>query len=195
MWPASTRSTHRHCYKPDTGRTTITPDEFIHRWQHSAASERSNYALFLYELCDLLDLPHPDPAGEDTALHDYVIDRRVDFHHGDGSRSVGYIDLYKRGCFVLDAPEQCSHLLRELWLAMDHGGFSAAIRAELLRFNGSLFADPTALPLDREQIEGLLGQPSQPHQQHLERQLAMLDESQEASPFAERLGEIRAALQ
>ena len=58
-----------------TGSPTITPDEFIHRWQHSAASERSNYALFLAGLCDVLDLPRPYPADED-ALHDHVIDQR-----------------------------------------------------------------------------------------------------------------------
>jgi hypothetical protein len=37
-------------------------DAFIERWQRSAASERANYQLFLIELCDVLDLPRPEPA-------------------------------------------------------------------------------------------------------------------------------------
>ncbi|MFO1349730.1 MAG: type IIL restriction-modification enzyme MmeI [Gammaproteobacteria bacterium] len=55
-----------------------------------------------------------------------------------------------------DAPQHFPHLARELWQAMNHGGFSTAIRAEVLRFNGGLFADPTALALSREQLELLI---------------------------------------
>jgi hypothetical protein len=36
-------------------------DTFIRRWENSGAAERANYALFLSELCILLDLPRPDP--------------------------------------------------------------------------------------------------------------------------------------
>lgn len=38
-------------------------DHFITRWESSGAAERANYALFLSELCDLLDVPRPDPAA------------------------------------------------------------------------------------------------------------------------------------
>jgi hypothetical protein len=41
----------------------MTVDDFIERWSASSASEHGNQQLFLSELCDLLDLPHPDPAG------------------------------------------------------------------------------------------------------------------------------------
>ena len=39
---------------------------------------------------------------------------------------------------------------------MNHGGFSAELRTDVLKFNGGLFADPGALPLDKTQIDLLL---------------------------------------
>ena len=46
--------------------------------------------------------------------------------------------------------------LRMLWENMDQGGFSPLLMAKVLRFNGSLFADPEALPLTEEQLELLV---------------------------------------
>lgn len=83
----------------------MTPDleAFIARWQPSGGSERANYQLFLTELCAVLDLPQPDPAQDDTRDNAYVFERRVTFRHGDGSSSQGFIDLYRRGCFIGEA--------------------------------------------------------------------------------------------
>jgi hypothetical protein len=78
-------------------------EAFIRRWEHASGSERANYQLFLTELCKLLDLPQPDPARDDTRDNAYVFERRVVFQHGDGSESSGFIDLYRRGNFVLEA--------------------------------------------------------------------------------------------
>jgi hypothetical protein len=80
-------------------------DGFIQRWGASGAAERANYALFLAELCDLLEVPRPEPTRPDDAENAYVFERSVTFHNGDGSTSVGRIDLYKRGCFVLEAKQ------------------------------------------------------------------------------------------
>lgn len=77
--------------------------EFVRHWETSEANERANYALFLTELCDLLELPHPKPAGGGVA--DYIFERPVTFNHGDGTTSIGRIDLYKRDCFVLEAKQ------------------------------------------------------------------------------------------
>jgi len=77
-------------------------ETFITRWKSSGASERSNAQLFLNELCDLLELPHPDPAGTDNA---YVFERDVTFQKVDGSTALGRIDLYKRDSFVLEAKQ------------------------------------------------------------------------------------------
>ena len=80
-------------------------EAFIDRWERSGAAERANYQLFLSELCDLIGVPHPDPATPDTEQNAYVFERAVTFHHGDGTTSPGRIDLYKRGCFVLEAKQ------------------------------------------------------------------------------------------
>ena len=78
---------------------------FLARWRSSQASEHANYALFLTELCDVLGVPRPDPSGADTRDHAYVFERAVTFVDGDGTTSAGRIDLYKRGCFVLEAKQ------------------------------------------------------------------------------------------
>ena len=82
-----------------------TPEEFIARWGASGAAERANYALFLSELCDLLGVARPDPSGPDDAENAYVFERAVTFQNGDGTTSPGRIDLYKRGCFLLEAKQ------------------------------------------------------------------------------------------
>ena len=78
-------------------------DAFIQRWQHAGGSERANYQLFITGLCQLLGLPQPEPAHDDTRDNAYVFERRVTFAHGDGSQSAGFIDCFKRGAFVLEA--------------------------------------------------------------------------------------------
>ena len=80
-------------------------DDFIRRWEASGAAERANYAMFLAELCDLLNVPRPDPSRPDDAENAYVFERAVTFQNGDGTTSAGRIDLYKRGCFVLEAKQ------------------------------------------------------------------------------------------
>jgi hypothetical protein len=82
-----------------------TTEGFIHRWHQSSASERANYALFLSELCDILDLDRPDPSQADEDLNTYVIDKAVFLQNLDGSSTTNFIDLYKRNCFVLEAKQ------------------------------------------------------------------------------------------
>jgi len=78
---------------------------FIERWHNSAAAERANYALYLSELCDYLEVPRPNPAVADDGRNHYVFERPVTFRHPTGLTSTGFIDLYKRGCFVLEAKQ------------------------------------------------------------------------------------------
>ena len=74
-------------------------NDFIAKWSGVTASELSTAQSFALDLCLLLgvELPHPD------AEQQYMFERPVTFAHGDGSNSAGRIDLYKRGCFVLEA--------------------------------------------------------------------------------------------
>ncbi len=80
-------------------------DDFINRWQQGGGTERANYQLFLLELCELLDLAKPDPASDDNRDNAYVFERRVMIKNPDGSQNNGFIDLYKRGSFVLEAKQ------------------------------------------------------------------------------------------
>lgn len=84
---------------------TQTLDDFIARWASSGGSERANYALFLSELCAVLDLPPPDPTRPDDAQNAYVFEKSVTFFEGDGTSTVKRVDLYRRGCFVLEAKQ------------------------------------------------------------------------------------------
>ena len=90
-----------------TGVAPVTsePAAFIARWHPSQSAERANYQLFLSELCDVIGVPRPDPSRPDDRDNAYVFERTVTFDHGDGTHSTGRIDLYKRGCFVLEAKQ------------------------------------------------------------------------------------------
>ncbi len=78
---------------------------FIERWAASGAAERANYQIFLTELCDIIEVPRPEPTRPDEEENSYVFEKTVTFQHGDGSTSTGRIDLYKRGSFVLEAKQ------------------------------------------------------------------------------------------
>jgi hypothetical protein len=81
-------------------------DTFIARWRaNEGGAERANYVLFLTELCALLDLPRPDPADATHDRNDYVFERGVEAFDPDGRLSHRRIDLYRRGCFVLEAKQ------------------------------------------------------------------------------------------
>ncbi|WP_018174293.1 DNA methyltransferase [Thioalkalivibrio sp. ALJ9] len=109
----------RPAHAEESGPAPIAPPEqveaFLDRWRDTGGSERANYQLFLTELCALLDLPQPDPASDDTADNAYVFERRVTIRNPDGSENRGYIDLYRRGCFVLEAKQTGKGLHTQGW--------------------------------------------------------------------------------
>ncbi|MCA6059157.1 class I SAM-dependent DNA methyltransferase [Thalassolituus sp. ST750PaO-4] len=90
-------------------------EAFINRWKQGGGTERANYQLFLMELCELLQLPKADPAGDDTRDNAYVFERRVIIKKPDGSENNGFIDLYKRDCFVLEAKQSGLNLESSGW--------------------------------------------------------------------------------
>ena len=95
---------------PDDGIAAADIGAFIARWEKSGGAELANFQTFANELCDLLDLPRPEPSQERNELNDYVFERRVDFKHDDGSATPGRIDLYKRGCFVMEAKQSAKRV-------------------------------------------------------------------------------------
>ncbi|WP_422155881.1 hypothetical protein KV699_02400 [Vreelandella titanicae] len=88
---------------------------FIERWTDSTGTEKANYQLFLSELCALLELPSPDPANKDNNENAYTFERRVDIQNPDGSENRGFIDLYKRSAFVLEAKQTGKGLETKGW--------------------------------------------------------------------------------
>ena len=90
-------------------------ESFISRWENAGGTERANYQLFLTELCNLLGLAQPDPSEDDTQQNSYVFERRVDISNPDGSQNRGFIDLYRRGAFVLEAKQTGKTLETRGW--------------------------------------------------------------------------------
>ena len=71
-------------------------------------AERANCQSFLSELCDVLDVPRPDPATGGGGA--YRFERNVTHHEADGAATTRRIDLYRRGCFVCEAKQGGSPL-------------------------------------------------------------------------------------
>jgi len=95
----------RHKASRNSFGASVAIRAFIDRWSASEGAERANYALFLSELCDALGVERPHPARADSTLNDYVFERAVRFNHPVTGSTTGRIDLYKRGCFVLEAKQ------------------------------------------------------------------------------------------
>jgi hypothetical protein len=82
-------------------------DEFIERWTASGGNEMANFQSFAAELLQLLELEPVKVADAEGQNNDYRFERPVTFTH-TGRERRGRIDLYRKGCFVLEA-KQGSH--------------------------------------------------------------------------------------
>ncbi|MEO3997586.1 DNA methyltransferase [Mesorhizobium sp. CAU 1732] len=79
---------------------------FIARWTaREGGAERANYQMFLSELCDVIGVRRPEPAGAERVANDYVFERAVRRRESDEIASSRRIDLYRRGCFILEAKQ------------------------------------------------------------------------------------------
>ncbi|GHV52055.1 hypothetical protein FACS1894206_00130 [Deltaproteobacteria bacterium] len=78
---------------------------FISRWKVSGGSEQANSQLFLAELCAVLDLPPPDPSRPVNEENTYSFERKVYIPRGDGTEELKRLDLYRKGCFVLESKQ------------------------------------------------------------------------------------------
>ena len=78
--------------------------EFTTRWSASGGSEMSNFLSFAGELCDVLGTERPKPAQSDGQTNDYRFERAPTETH-PGARRRRRIDLYRRGCFVMEAKQ------------------------------------------------------------------------------------------
>ncbi len=85
---------------------TLMVENFIARWQgREGGQERANYAMFLTELCTVLELGQPDPADNSHEFNDYAFERAVKDGGRGSAPSYKRIDLYKRNSFILEAKQ------------------------------------------------------------------------------------------
>lgn len=79
-------------------------DALIDRWSVSGDAERANKDSFLNELCDALGVERPHPKTGDPARDLYVFEKDVTRTRAGGT-SIGRVDLYKHGSFLLEAKQ------------------------------------------------------------------------------------------
>ena len=92
----------------------MTPEDFISRWQRSGGAELANSQSFLKELCQLLELPEPEPTQADESKNSYVFEKAVSLNNGDGTSSTGRVDLYRQKTFVLESKQGAERRANEL---------------------------------------------------------------------------------
>lgn len=95
----------------------MTFDEFIELWKDSSGAERANKDAFLLDLCEVLGVDKPKPTTGDSELDAYVFEKDVAIAHEDGRRTIGRIDLYKHGFFLLEAKQGSEPLSKKLGTA------------------------------------------------------------------------------
>jgi hypothetical protein len=78
-----------------------TLDAFIAHWSRAEASERANAQPFLLGLAQVLGLPLPSNTHADG----YSFEFPVRIPTGPGEHTTGFLDLYRRGSFVLEAKQ------------------------------------------------------------------------------------------
>jgi hypothetical protein len=83
----------------------LTPSEFLKKWSDSGAAERSNAQSFLNDLCQVLNVDPPHAATSDAERDAYVFEKPVTVPHEGRQQSIGFIDLFKRGHFILEAKQ------------------------------------------------------------------------------------------
>jgi hypothetical protein len=77
-------------------------DDVIRIWSDMPISERADYQTFIRHVCAVIGVPAP---GDERIDPNYTFERQVRFRHDDGSSTAGFIDCYRRGCFVLEAKQ------------------------------------------------------------------------------------------
>src|SRR5690349_1550096 len=73
---------------------------FIEYWSKAGASERANSQSFIIGLTKLLEVAPPSHSHEDGYSFEYPVRINTGL-----AETTGFVDLYKRGCFVLEAKQ------------------------------------------------------------------------------------------
>lgn len=78
---------------------------FVQRWSASGGNELANSQLFLGEFCALFGFSPPDPATAANESNAHCFERKIYMPIGGGKTELKRLDLYKRGCFVLESKQ------------------------------------------------------------------------------------------
>ncbi|SIQ31501.1 MULTISPECIES: class I SAM-dependent DNA methyltransferase [Acidiphilium] len=115
---------------PDHATPDPATEAFIARWHgREGGAERANCQPFLDDLCTIIGVPKPDPADATSTHNDYVYERTVRGDDGNLKR----IDLYKRGCFILEAKQSRHRTTTRSWdVMMERARIQAEGYARLL---------------------------------------------------------------
>jgi hypothetical protein len=70
------------------------------RWADADAGEHANFQLYLTELCDALNVTHPQPRGTG-----YEFEFPVKVVEADGTETTKSADLFRQGHFLLEAKD------------------------------------------------------------------------------------------
>jgi hypothetical protein len=87
---------------------------FIARWRDFGGEERANKDSFFIELCEVLGIAPPRPKSGDPEKDTYVFEADVRVPHEGGTVTTQKADVYKAGCFVLEAKQGRSELSTKL---------------------------------------------------------------------------------
>ncbi|MGV3708220.1 MAG: class I SAM-dependent DNA methyltransferase [Gemmatimonas sp.] len=78
------------------------------RWTDVGAAERANYQVYVIELCEAIGVERPRPAAPSGRMGEgvaYQFEFPVKTTSRDGDVSTNFIDLFKDGCFALEAKD------------------------------------------------------------------------------------------
>lgn len=78
---------------------------FHARWLGNEGGERANEDPFLNDLCSLIGVPRPDPATGDPEKDACVYEKPAVLLHAAGKPTIGKIDLYREGRFLLEVKQ------------------------------------------------------------------------------------------
>ncbi|MGR3794614.1 class I SAM-dependent DNA methyltransferase [Vannielia sp. SX4] len=87
-------------------------EEFIGKWRESGGSERANFQRFADDLTQLLGVEQPKVASSSDQNDHYRFERPVAFGP-TAAQKTGFIDLYRRGSFVMEGKQGANAAARD----------------------------------------------------------------------------------
>lgn len=144
--PSALSLRHAHRALGTLARMSLTVRDFVASYADSVG-ERANKDSYLKDLCTVLGVPHPSPTTGDDLRDLYVFEKDARFARAGASATTGKIDLYKAGCFILEAKQGSNKSAKKLGTARrETPGWHQAMKDAYGQALGYARAFPTAVP-------------------------------------------------